>query len=150
MREILFRGKRKDNSEWLYGYLVIRNEKYFIYYEEPDEMCQTGNWFCNEEVIPETVGQYTGLTDVNNVKMFEGDILRQLDKYDATFLTRVCKYEMSCGACCSQVYGFGASGSQHLDFIRLGEPFKIIGNIHDNPELVDDLIEKAKTPSGRD
>lgn len=74
-REIEFRGKRTLDNEWLYGYLVI--DKKGIYDNEEDWYYIAGNSDAYCEVIPETIGQYTGLKDKNGKKIFEGDILKK-------------------------------------------------------------------------
>ena len=88
MREILFKGKRIDNGEWVEGFLVkkidplLSVESWFILVQEYDTSCIDGKhtlleslmtWY---KVSPETVSESTSLSDKNNKKIFEGDIVR--------------------------------------------------------------------------
>ena len=131
MREILFRGKTVDNGEWIYGDYSAP----FAFY--PANIFKQDGNFEGIAVVPETVGQYTGLTDKNGVKIFEGDIVRYGTNTDRADNKEI--YEVV----------FETRGGSRYSGIRISEietwqfcfevPAKlmeVIGNIHDNPELL--------------
>lgn len=126
MREILFRGKRKDNGEWVYGFAIFADNKAFILNNAKVEFVKGFNEnrlnFVLIEVIPETVGQFTGLTDTIGKKIFEGDIIKNSINWK-------CRVEYAEAS----LYPFVA----YPDFCSWNaEECEVIGNIHDNPELM--------------
>ena len=133
-REILFRGKRTDNGEWVEGYLCECHHKDTGKYDYAiQEMFENG--YIMHEVIPETVGQYTGLTDNNGKKIFEGDILgAHLDvnyPEDETIAVIVWANNAWC------IQELGAEPDIIGDDELKNDGWEIIGNIHDNPELME-------------
>lgn len=135
MREILYRGKRVDNGEWTYGFYfehsIDGQKKSYIKYQTFDE------GFVTNEVVAETIGQYTGLTDKNGNKIFEGDIVLFEDESPTNYEYHDCT-EMRCGEI---KFGDGAFyitnriAVEMEDLLYCGElDCEVIGNIHDNPE----------------
>ena len=125
IREVIFRGKRTDNGKWVKGYLYITHTGAHEIGSYDAEINIERFTF---DVIPETVGQYTGLTDKNDVRIFEGDIV-SLVKHDGLIYKVVyvpCRYELvnSKGVNCFV-----------LDIYK-SENIEVIGNIYDNPELL--------------
>lgn len=127
MREILFRGKRTDNSEWVYGnycgaeYLTTKGIEHLII-----EVPRSGS---SAKVLPETVGQYIGVTDINGKPIFEGDIV----KYGDTIHKVV--FEQRNG---TAYFGLVYNELETLPFGHYQDlkQIEVIGNIHDNPELL--------------
>lgn len=132
MREILFRGIRKDTHEWVYGFYVeyFDGKRNVPCISVVDAHVITGA-LCYE-VIPETVGQYTGLKDKNGRQIFEGDILKEKQSNQALIFT-----VDWCEDCAMFVTPCKNFKSLEFDFTTsYGEQFEIIGNIHDSAELL--------------
>lgn len=135
MREILFRGKRMDNGEWIEG-------RVFRLSEDQPPFIMMVNWHGeSHEVASETVGQYTGLTDKNGKKIFEGDIVRYEDA-EADFEGYHDNVFMNCGSVLLTPWNgiiFTNRQTVEMDDLYVGETSidaEVIGNIHDNPELL--------------
>ena len=142
MRDIIFRGKREDNGEW-----ITESETYI---KDGD-----GTWLSDEshdvvKVIPETVGQYTGLTDKNGTKIFEGDIVKLTDDCNNFEWKAVVVFGNPGGAYC---WGWnflpidGYKGTTDIlmwvEMEATGAYCEVIGNIHDNPELLEGSVENG-------
>ena len=141
MREILFRGKTRS-GEWVYGgYFKTDNESYII--KNTDGIADFALWDFAEYVIPETVGQYTGLTDKKGKKIFEGDIVKAIISINDYSRDRVRKeegiYEIKYHT--EHCYFYLAKEGNNLLFDGNWRYYlyeiKVIGNIHDNPELLE-------------
>ena len=146
MREILFRGKSIKRGEWIYGYLNQHrgNIRYDCDCEPIADGCyyindwqtkiDTGMYGQNYKVDPSTIGQFTGLTDKNGVKIFEGDIIEFDHPYNGKSIHAV--VQDGCGWNLSNFYAScfdypGCAFSEGTKYMT------VIGNVHDNPELLE-------------
>ena len=126
MREILYRGKRKDNGEWVYGYYLPYHavkdtngkDVFAQIFVEPDEKHPKG-WAI---VTAETVGQYTGLKDKNGTKLFEGDILE-------------CQIWFECGCYPHSEISYREVTMPDIYMVNIDHNIEVVGNKFDNPEL---------------
>lgn len=146
MRQILFRGKRVDNGEWVVGDLIHRqvwscsltiirvSDDGFDHYEE-------------YEVIPETVGQFTNLTDKNGNKIFEGDIVKITDKivgYERfafiEFGNPNAQYDWGWQLHPISKEPFAVAILHWVDMEESGAFIEVIGNIHEKD--IDELLKE--------
>lgn len=136
MREILFRGKRMDNSEWLCG----------VYFPEPATIFHGEQYSFGSYVKADTVGQFTGLTDKNGKKIFEGDIIKFHKYRDEPDWVGAVSYEY----CTYFAKGkMPLAYKKEIDKEAFHCPFEVtisgidkttievVGNVHDNPELLE-------------
>lgn len=159
MREILFRGKRVENGEWVYGSYVFEPRRKGVFGQTISELDRERHYIVSKknyefwEVIPETVGEYTGLTDKNGKKIFEGDIFvpytygekdndfaGAIEKCGASFVLRSKNYADS------RLDDYVEKIFSHYQ-PNVGEIFvpknevaqgEVIGTIYDNPELLEE------------
>lgn len=136
-REILFRGKRTYNKKWIEGSLVVdyAGNTYIVWEYETVKGAMISSKTIN--VYPETVGEYTGLTDKNGKKIFEGDIIICKKEICGNFIDSCVEIgfvEMKHGA-----FGLHRKQGYYRPFKDWLEDYEyeIIGNIHDNPELLE-------------
>lgn len=132
-REILFKAKRKDNGEWIEGYLVEYIQKDTVYINGTSlktsyifPMNERSELKCLEtriEVIPETVSQYTGLDDINGKKIFENDILQGFEEYYDEFVKGMVDLDLYNG-----IQLVIKENSCHFDYIY---DYEVIGNVFD-------------------
>lgn len=143
MREILFRGKRMDNGEWVEGaYFKHDTVRVCLSSDDPkpkhliiiDGFCDWGFelGIIGIEVDPATVGQYTGLTDKNGKKIFEGDVV--------TFKTRSSSFKPCFVRWYEQEVRFLVTMPDGVHSYPMDKSweYEVIGNVHDNKELLNE------------
>ncbi|MBS5907829.1 MAG: hypothetical protein KIC84_11450 [Dysgonomonas mossii] len=130
MRQIKFRGK-SNTGEWVYGSLVYsENIHPAIYFETGKGNIKSLEWVY---VDPETVGQFTGLTDKNEKEIYEGDIIE-----DKNGIGVIMWFQTAWGVA-SYAHGYnGLKSYTAVDsfYSKETKEWAVIGSIHDNPELL--------------
>ena len=139
MKETLCRGKRVDNGEWTEGYFFKSWDKVFLLWG------MTGDCPNMEEVVPETVGQYTGIEDDNDVRIFEGDIVEVSYDDGTAYTTEVRAYG---NTLCVDVEGEDYD-STAIDFAvdqwrEYGCELRVVSNIYDKDKAADASLEFLK------
>lgn len=141
IREILFRGKRLEDGVWVEGYYakatdMLEDEEVHIIFNPELALFPRSEFGTFDEIDPDTLGQYTGMKDKNGMKIFEGDIV-VLNK-DVKQIFNVEDGEVRYGWGGFYIKDFSTLNSLNTlasyDCVLRGE---VIGNIHDNPELLE-------------
>ena len=152
IREVIFRGKRLHDNKWIYGNFIsdCEGNPHII---EPRFFCEDGHHLQYEDntdtpvfIIPETVGQFTGLTDKNGVRIFEGDILDVSSDvaYGGVAVHRLGYFVVEFHNGCfmksalddPQLSFFDNAKRKGLYHFISTDIHNIVGNIHDNPDIL--------------
>ena len=130
MREILFKAKRKDNGKWVEGYYQKQfdldgSEQHLIFWSKSYTVWEYA------EINPDTLCQYTGLTDKNGKRIWENDICDTFENDSKEILRNIVKFEDGCFKVFKEHYL-----SMHLDCYEESD-LKVVGNVFDNPKLLE-------------
>lgn len=144
----IFRGKRLDNGEWVSSgniihaddngehsyYIPVLNDKFGTVEDEYGNILSIkyGTFY---KVAPATVGQYTGLTDKNGKRIFEGDLVKYHDRIFGDVVAEIIYSKH--GACFCARCVKRRNNQPALDIVMNESEIEVIGNIHDNPELLE-------------
>ena len=137
-REILFRGKRANNKKWVEGGIIpLDTDSGYVFIAEPFLSASSLPVYeiiklHTHLVIPETVGQYTGLTDKNGKKIFEGDIVTGLFLFELSVNAVITFQDGAFGL----EWHRGKAKTFNAFTSICNVEYEVIGNIHDNPELL--------------
>ena len=134
MREILFKAKRLDNGEWVEGYYQKRfdldgSEQHLIFWSKSYTVWEYA------EIDPDTICQYTGLTDKNGQKIWENDICNRKEKYPEIVTYNKGDWQLD--------YSYVFGKEMHTDACNLGfyvcerNCVEVVGNIFDNADLLE-------------
>lgn len=132
MRIIKFKGKDLKTGKWVYGDLHTLCDEPHIH-TEPTHFPYAGK---RSFINPDTIGQFTGLFDKNGKEIYEGDILLSKDEYGTV--------EVIFAHGAFQVRYFCKNGEHRIPFTNLKKDYELLGNIHDNPGLLNAVGYKFK------
>ena len=139
-REIIFRGKSSVTNEWAYGSLVkVGNENHIVGFDEVDLDGHHIRYYSDRPVFTKqgTIGQFTGLCDLNGKEIYEGDIVRIYDgEICFNIVVKWSEEAMAFMACYCD--GNQSPLSWFSNLLSRTHEIEVIGNIYDNPELMEE------------